>query len=168
MNYEFTLKFQVSDRHDIDGLLERLVSHGCDDALVGIGQPGRLALSFVREASSADDAIRSALFDVQRAVPTANLIEATPDLVGLTDVAELIGVSRQNMRKLMLVHSIDFPPPVHHGRTCLWHLADILAWLQKRGTCPVRQNVVELAHSAMVINICTAYERVFGAVKPAS
>ncbi|HAL66823.1 MAG TPA: DNA-binding protein [Pseudomonas sp.] len=168
MNYEFTLKFQVSDRHDIGGLLERLVSHGCDDALVGIGQPGRLALSFVREANSADDAIRSALCDVQRAVPTANLIEATPDLVGLTDVAELIGVSRQNMRKLMLVHSIDFPPPVHHGRTCLWHLADILAWLQKRGTYPVRQNVVELAHSAMVINICTAYERVFGAVKPAS
>jgi biotin operon repressor len=29
------------------------------------------------------------------------LAEAAPDFVGLTDVAELTGMSRQNMRKLM-------------------------------------------------------------------
>ncbi len=51
----------------------------------------------------------SALRDVKKAVPGAELIEVTPDFVGLTDVAELIGVSRQNMRKLMLAHAATFP-----------------------------------------------------------
>jgi hypothetical protein len=41
----------------MDALVERLAEEGCDDALVGIGPPGRLALGFVREASSAHDAI---------------------------------------------------------------------------------------------------------------
>lgn len=36
-------------------------------ALVGIGQAGRIALNFSREAESAAQAIRSALEDVERA-----------------------------------------------------------------------------------------------------
>lgn len=48
----------------------------------------------MREVSNAREAVGSALADVRRAVPDAKLIEATPDLVGLTDVAELMGVSR--------------------------------------------------------------------------
>lgn len=42
---------------DIDALVERLAEEGCDDALVGVGQPSRLALEFVREAASEHDAI---------------------------------------------------------------------------------------------------------------
>lgn len=105
MEYTFTLKYQLAeDDRDPDALVERLGEAGCDDALVGIGQPGRLALEFTREAESADTAVRSALADVRRAVASARLIEVAPDLVGLTDVAEIVGVSRQNMRKLMLAH----------------------------------------------------------------
>lgn len=100
MEYTFTLKYQLADdERDADALVERLGEAGCDDALVGIGQPGRLALEFTREAGSADEAVRSALADVRRAVPSASLIEVAPDLVGLTDVADIVGVSRQNMRK---------------------------------------------------------------------
>jgi hypothetical protein len=54
-------------------------------------------------------AVLSTQADVHRAVPSAKLIEVAPDLVGLTDVAEIIGVSRQNMRKLMLAHPSVFP-----------------------------------------------------------
>jgi hypothetical protein len=61
----------------MDALVERLAEEGCDDALVGIGPPGRLALEFVREASSAHGAIEGALEDVRRAVPNARLIEAS-------------------------------------------------------------------------------------------
>jgi len=57
--------------------------------------------------------------------PSARLIEVTPGLVGLTDVATIVGVSRQNMRKLMLAYPGRFPAPVHEGsasigswRTC--------------------------------------------------
>jgi len=77
MVFTFTLNYQLtSDESDMDALVERLAEAGCDDALVGIGQPDRLALEFVREASSAHDAIEGAIEDVRRAVPNARLIEA--------------------------------------------------------------------------------------------
>ena len=37
MEYEFTLKYQLSENEDIDALLERLAEGGCDNALVGVG-----------------------------------------------------------------------------------------------------------------------------------
>lgn len=83
MEYEYTLKFQLNEHEDTDSLLERLAEAGCDDAVVGLGQPGRLALAFIRESSSAKEAIENALDDVRKAVPRARLVEATPDLVGL-------------------------------------------------------------------------------------
>ena len=74
MEYTFTLKYQLADEdRDADALVERLGEAGCDDALVGIGQAGRLALEFTREAADADEAVRSALADVRRAAPSARL-----------------------------------------------------------------------------------------------
>lgn len=88
MEYTFILKYQLAgDDSDQQVLVERLGEAGCNDALVGIGQPGRLALEFTREADSADAAVCSALADVRSAVPSARLIEVVPDLVGLSDVA---------------------------------------------------------------------------------
>ena len=72
MEYIFTLKYQlVDDGCAMDELVERLGEAGCDDALVGIGQPGRMALEFTRDAPDAVEAVLSALADVQRAVPSA-------------------------------------------------------------------------------------------------
>jgi len=77
MECTFTLKYQLlSDDNDTDAILDRLAEEGCDDALVGVGQPGRLALEFVREAASAHDAIEGAIEDVRRTLPNARLIEA--------------------------------------------------------------------------------------------
>ncbi|MDN5871104.1 MAG: hypothetical protein L0H73_10365 [Nitrococcus sp.] len=78
---------------------------------------------------------------MRRAVPTARLVEAAPDFVGLTDVAEIVGVSRQNMRKLMLAHPDSFPAPVHEGSASIWHLVDVLEWLQDRGSYALAQAV---------------------------
>lgn len=154
MEYTFTLKYQLADDdRDPDVLVERLGEAGCDDALVGIGQPGRLALEFTREAADAEAAVGSALENVRSAVPSARLIEAAPDLVGLTDVANIIGVSRQNMRKLMLAHPGSFPAPVHEGSASIWHLADVLAWLQARGSYPLAKNVLDVARVALQVNV---------------
>ncbi|HEL3249920.1 TPA: DNA-binding protein, partial [Stenotrophomonas maltophilia] len=72
MEFNFTLKYRLPDMGDDIGDLEgRLAEAGCDDALVGLGLPGRLALAFCREADSAGAALRSALDDVQRAAPGA-------------------------------------------------------------------------------------------------
>ncbi|MGO4703228.1 helix-turn-helix transcriptional regulator [Dyella sp. 2RAB6] len=153
MEYLFTLKYQLADDdRDPDALVERLGEAGCDDALVGIGQPGRLALEFTREAHDAAAAVRSALADVRRAVPSARLIEVAPDLVGLTDVAEIVGVSRQNMRKLMLANPGSFPAPVHEGSASIWHLADVLAWLKAKGSYSMAQTMLEVAQVALQVN----------------
>jgi predicted DNA-binding transcriptional regulator AlpA len=154
MEYVFTLKYRLAAEDcDSDEIVERLGEAGCDDATVGVGQPGRIALLFSREAESAFEALVSALKDVKNAVPSARLVEAGPDFVGLTDVAELAGVSRQNMRKLMLNHAIDFPPPIHEGSASVWHLSDILDWLTERGGYDIKADVAEVAKSAKQINL---------------
>lgn len=154
MEYIFTLKYQLSDHDcDPDALVERLGAAGCDDALVGVGQPGRLALEFSREAGSAEEAVHTALADVKSAVPTARLIEVSPDLVGLTDVADLVSISRQAMRKLMLAHRGTFPMPVHEGSASIWHLAEVLDWLRARGGYRIDAGIVEIAQVALEVNI---------------
>ena len=160
MEYIFTLKYQLaSDDKNRDEIVERLGEQGCDDALVGIGLPGRLALVFTREADTAEAAISSALVDVRRALPTAQLIEAGPDLVGLTDVAEMIGVSRQNMRKLMVTHPNSFPTPVHDGGTALWHLADLFDWLLSRDGYEISPAVVDVAKITLQVNVVKHQQR---------
>lgn len=164
MEFTFTLKYQLpSHDTDMDVLVERLAEEGCTDALVGVGQPGRLALEFVREAPSAAEAMVSAQEDVRRAVPNSRLIEATPDFVGLTDVAEVVGMSRQGMRKLVVSHYSSFPTPVHEGVSSVWHLAEVLTWMQGKGTYSVPQVTLDVARVAMQVNIMKEHDRVMNA-----
>ncbi len=56
-------------------------------------------------------------------------------------------MSRQNMRKLMLGHPESFPPPVHEGSSVLWHLRDLLVWLQQRDY-EIDPGLIEVAETA--------------------
>lgn len=88
MEYDFTLKSKLPNSEcDFDRLVDRLGEAGCTDALVGIGAPGRIALDFTREASSAKGAIQSALSAVKSAIPAAQLVEVVPDFGGLASPA---------------------------------------------------------------------------------
>jgi hypothetical protein len=154
MEFIFKLSYQLAgDTKGHDELVERLGEAGCDDALVGIGQPGRIALEFTREADNAMMALTSALADVKRALPSAKLIEVGPDLVGLTDIADTVGVTRQNMRKLALTNFMTFPAPVHEGSSALWHLVDVLGWMLKKGSYKVAPGTLEVAASAKQLNL---------------
>ncbi|MDZ7662827.1 DNA-binding protein [Thiohalophilus sp.] len=152
--YDFTLKFSLPDVGiRPEDYVEALIANGCDDALIGIGQQGRIALNFMRDAVTAMEAVQSAIKDIKRVIPGARLVEAAPDLVGLTDVAEILGFSRQNMRKIMLGAGTAFPPPVHEGRPSIWHLAKILQWLGENGHYAVDDSLIELARVTMELNI---------------
>lgn len=166
-DYEFTLKFKLplSDA-DPEQFIEALSVAGCDDALVGIGQLGRIALDFTRSAKSAYVAISSAVRDVRRAIPGATLVEASPDFVGLTDVAEIVGFSRQNMRKLMVTNIQTFPVAVHDGKTALWHLATVLAWLAEKQDRRVDPALLDVARTTMTVNIAKEARQLAGAVLP--
>ena len=152
--FEFTLIFGLTgDLLEPDAYIERLGKAGCDDALIGVGKSGRIALLFNRGAENALEAVLSAIRDVKRAIPDAQFIEATPDLVGLTDIAEVLGCSRQNIRKLMLKNRASFPAPIHEGKAALWHLSSVLTWLQRENRYPVDETLLLVAKANMQLNI---------------
>lgn len=154
MEYTFTLTYHLPQADcDLDALVERLGEAGCDDALVGLGLAGQVGLEFVREAGSAQEALLTALADVRSAIPGARLIEAVPDLVGLSDAADVVGVSRQNLRNLMLKHSDSFPLPVHTGSTGVWHLEDLMLWLRDRLDYDLEASTLEVASTARQVNL---------------
>ena len=80
--HEFTLRFTIADAGmDTNALIEKLYEAGCDDALIGSGEPGHLSLQFSREASSAEQAMRSAIQDVQKVAPQAVLTLSESDYI---------------------------------------------------------------------------------------
>jgi hypothetical protein len=152
--YDFTLNFALPQQDVDPGVyVEQLFADGCDDALIGIGQHGRLALDFTREAPSASEAIIGALADVQRVVPGAKLIEASPDFVGLTDIANILGFTRQNMRKLFVKSGPKFPLPVHEGKPAIWHLATVLDWFTKETKRDLDGSLLEVSRVNMQCNL---------------
>lgn len=152
--YDFELSFALpSMEDDLDDLVDLLYESGCDDATLGLGLKGHVAMMFTRTAASAREAVLSAIGDVRRAIPDARLREADPDLVGLSDVAELLGVTRQNVRKLVVDSSGSPPAPVHLGNPALWHLADLLRWLCEAKGYRVDDRLVEVAEITRQVNL---------------
>jgi len=152
--YDFILKFDLPDpAADPDQYVDALYEAGCDDANVGIGQKGRIALDFTREASSALNAVSSAIADIKKAIPGARLIEASPDLVGLTDIAEIVGCTRQNIRKLVITNRPVFPSPIHEGSIALWHLSKVLQWFKSKGSYEIEDSLIEVSGANMQVNI---------------
>ena len=156
-SFEFILKFALRDAcSNPEEYVESLYENGCDDALIGIGQAGRIALAFNRVNKNASNAVFSAIKDVNKVIPGAILLQVSPDLVGLTDIAELLGLSRQNIRKLMINHARHFPLPVHDGSTTLWHLDDVLRWFEDKQSRDIAANLIELAKVSRQINLARA------------
>ncbi len=159
--YEFTLKFNLHN-HQIDpnDYIERLYESGCDDALIGIGKKGYVSLDFIRSASSAYEAISSAVTNVKKAIPNATLIEATPDFVGLTDTAKILGCTRQNIRNLIFKSGAGSPLPIYEGTPSIWHLAEILIWLREEKTYPIDESLLAVAKTNMDFNIVRNWQKV--------
>lgn len=159
--YEFTLKFNLHNHHiDPNDCIDRLYEGGCDDALIGISKKGYISLDFVRSSSSAYEAISSAITNVKGAIPTATLIEAMPDLVGLTDTAKILGCTRQNIRNLIFKSGSGSPLPIYEGTPSIWHLAEILIWLQEEKTYSIDKSLLEIAKTNMDFNIMRNWQKV--------
>ena len=148
--FAFSLKFSVPE-DGVDRQVERLGEAGCDDALIGVGRPGRIALNFDREADSAFAAVAGAVSEVRAAIPEARLIEVAPDLMGLTDLAGIVQCSRQYMRRLMIDGGERFP--LHDGKTALWRLAKVLRWLRDKKHYRVDERLLAIAETSMQFNI---------------
>jgi hypothetical protein len=66
--FTFTLRFAIDNA---ESYIDKLYEAGCDDALIGLGTPGVLALEFIRRAETLKLAIESAERDVLKAIPDA-------------------------------------------------------------------------------------------------
>ena len=153
-DYDFTLKFDITTLEcEPETLLDQLYEAGCGDAIIGIGRPGRIAMNFTRDARSAAEAVSSALSDVNKAIPQAKLIEATPDFVGLTDIADILGCSRQNIRNLYIKYQSSFPSPIHEGSATIWHLAKVLSWFKEKENYKVEDSLLDVSVTNMKINL---------------
>lgn len=165
--YEFTLTFRLPDADtDPEQFIDALAEAGCDDAAIGIGQRGRIALNFARESTSALEAIVSAVQAVKAAIPGAELVEASPDFVGLTDVADLVGCTRQNIRKLMINNRATFPVAVHEGSQALWHLRPVLVWFSETQKRSIDRFLIEVSEATMKVNIAKEVHRLPGTELP--
>ncbi|GJJ03655.1 hypothetical protein RugamoR64_41930 [Duganella rhizosphaerae] len=97
---------------------------------------------------------------MKQAIPSAKLIEAGPDLVGLTDIADVVGVTRQNMRKLAMNNFDTFPVPVHAGSLSLWHLVDVLHWMRRKAAYNIAPGALEVAEAAKQINLAKGAKQI--------
>lgn len=152
--FNFELIFKLVDNQDSNEYLDALFENGCDDATISTGQLGMLSLSFTREAISAAEAVESAINDVKKAIPSAKLVEATPDIVNISEISSILGHSRQYTRKLFNSTS-SLPAPIHIGNPSIWHLSEVLDWLKSVGKQEnkINENLFELSHITREINI---------------
>jgi predicted DNA-binding transcriptional regulator AlpA len=159
--YEFTLKFKLQDSSiDLDFYVEKLYEFGCDDAIVGLGKKGYIGFNFIRKSHSAYEAVTSAIRDIKKAIPKANLIEASPDFVGIMDIANLLGCTRQNIQKLISKNNSYCPPAVYTGSQSVWHLVDILDWLVNYKDYNIDESSIEIARVTMYLNTVKRLEKI--------
>lgn len=158
MDWRFVLRFRLpADGADPAGWLDALFEAGCDDATVGVGRPGLIALDFTRTAATARAAVETALADVARAIPGVQLIEVSPDLVSLVDVADAFGCSKQNIQKYaagqMRSVKVPFPAPVHAGSSSLWRMAEVLDWFDRHTDLHPPPALKQVAATAFQVNM---------------
>lgn len=154
--FEFELIFRLIECPSDPSIhIDKLYECGCDDVLIGIGQLGTIKLSFLRDALNAQKALNSAINDVKKAIPTAILVEASPDYVTTTDAATIIGWSRQYMRNLLNEELVDIPLPIHMGSPSIFHLSDILNWIIQKNKAKnrkINESIIEVSEVTRQIN----------------
>lgn len=129
--YNFTLVLEGADvlaDENIDALYEA----GCGDA--GFGRNGRVQTGeFDREAASFEEAVMSAIHDVERAVPGLTVTRVEPDdLITATVIAQRTGRTRQSIGQLISGKRGPggFPAPVASvdAKTRLWRWSEVIRW----------------------------------------
>ncbi|MEW6917974.1 hypothetical protein V3M78_06760 [Trueperella pyogenes] len=133
-NYEFTVKVDGLDIENPDQI-GRLAETPDDifilPAIIGRSQQ----LSCEVSANELSAAVRTVYRFVGKACPEIKLHSIVPDLVNTSEIAELLDVSRETVRKWDSNGLHNFPPPYTSvgagARTqSVWIWGDIFAWAQ--------------------------------------
>jgi predicted DNA-binding transcriptional regulator AlpA len=94
-------------------------------------------LSIASDGDDAVDALHRLLLRLAKEIPGLRVLRLDPDLVGVPDVAERIGHSRQNVTQWVNGERCadrPFPPPEGSvGRSLAWRWAEVDRWLAHLG-----------------------------------
>lgn len=133
-NNEYEFRLILDGPEDIDDdMIGRLLAAGCDDGLFGRSN-GEIFAAFSREASSFEDAVISAIKDINRAdIGVTGFRIDNRDLVTQTDIARRIGKTKQAVSRYVNGRNKvkGFPAPAVASKDPLYQWADVAEWLQK-------------------------------------
>lgn len=154
--YNFTLTLSGVNSHT-PGLEDALHRAGCTDALVCFYGTA-VYLEFDRESDSLEQAILSAIDNIESASALNIRVESVDaTLVGLSDIAELTGLSRQAVALLKdgARGSGKFPGPVQRitGNSPLWRWKTIVSWLVAEARVAADSPMVEQAEVLDSLNL---------------
>jgi len=157
--YNFTLTLSGVTVHTV-GLEDSLHAAGCADALVCFYGTA-VYLDFDRESDSLEQAVLSAIADIESAPSLNARVESVDSaLVGLSDIAELTGLTRQAIALLKdgARGSGQFPGPVQRvkGNSPLWRWKTIVGWLVTENRIPEDSPLV--AHAEVLDNLNLALQ----------
>ena len=128
--HEFTMIVEGPDLQD-DRVIEALFEAGCDDALVGRAD-GTQYLDFGREADTFEDAVFTAIDDVESVAGIRVVRLADIGLLSMADIAARTGRTRESVRLLVAGKRGPggFPPPATDPRSRhrLWWSDDVCRW----------------------------------------
>lgn len=115
-----------------DEFVEALFEAGCDDALIGrVG--GVQYIDFDRESDSFEEAVLSAVNDLETIEGVDVVRIADAGLVSMADIASRTGRTRESVRLLVVGERGPggFPAPVTDPRSRyrLWRAAEVEHWL---------------------------------------
>jgi hypothetical protein len=128
----------------------------------------RLAIS--SQGADALDALRNLLTRISSEVPALKILRLDPDLVGVSDIAERTGRTRQNVQQWVTGERNSenpFPPSEGcAGRSHVWRWADVNDWLKPLGfddgeTRPTRDESVFLDAALISWNDPDRQSRIF-------
>ena len=145
--HEFSIIASGLD-HEAEDFESRFYDAGCSDATIAF-QKGHIIVDFAREAASIDDAISTAIDNVQKAGAKVDRVEPDP-LVSLADMASRAGVSRTTMTNYFKgKRQKNFPAPTARvtSETPLWDWPTVSRWMFENKTLDL-----ESALSAEIIS----------------
>jgi predicted DNA-binding transcriptional regulator AlpA len=133
MEYQFLLVVADVSADDSDAVTA-ITEH-----LQGVfsSQHGVRRLAVPSDGATVMEAIRNLLHLITEAAPGLRLVRLDPDLVGVPDIAERTGHTRQNVQQWVNGErngDRPFPPPEGSaGRSLVWRWAEVNAWLRPLG-----------------------------------
>lgn len=123
---------KIQSDEDMMCISDLLFESGCDDAGPA-SYNGTLYVSFQREAQSYDEAVMSAISDIEK-VDNLQCVSVDTDIVNLSDVAKLSGLTRSALARFSkgTRGKGNFPTPVSRidSATPLWKWSEIAEWLE--------------------------------------